>query len=131
MQLNMNDTMRQNITNSDFIFIVATTRLKERADEIIPPDKEPNNLQFELNHIFNTKQDRIIPLIYEGTFNTSIPTKNTFSKNLCYDFSNNDYVTNVKLLIGIAKPKGIISIICDIKDMKMYELYINEILSST
>jgi len=130
MQLNMNNTMQQNIANSDYIFIIATPRLKERADEQTATTA-PNNLQFELNHIFSTKQDHILPIIWEGDFKSSIPTKYTFSQNLCYDFSKNDSFIYYKLLIGATNPKGIIPVIFNIEYMNEYELLINEILPST
>jgi len=125
MQLNMNNTMQQNIANSDYIFIIATPRLKERADE---QTATPNNLQFELNHIFNTKQGHILPLIWEGDFKSSIPTKYLFSQNLCYDFTNINYY---KLLIGAINPKGIIPVIFNIEHMTEYEFSIKEAFSFT
>jgi len=123
----MNDTMRKNIAASDYIFIIATPRLKERAEE-----SGNNNLKFELNHIFTTKQ-HILPLIWEGNFNSSIPiTPNyPFDQYYCYDFSKHDYYTYFKLLIGTTNPKGIIPTILPLDNVNQYKILVNKILGTS
>jgi len=51
MQLNMSETMKTNIEKSDYIFIICTPRLKERAEEQSTNPYKINNLQIELNFI--------------------------------------------------------------------------------
>jgi len=107
MQLNMSETMKTNIEKSDYIFIVCTPRLKERAEESTNPDNI-NNLQIELNHIKNTNKE-IIPLLIEGDLTSSLPSNPINLKNyFAYNFTKASYY---KLLIHYEKPKGIIPVL--------------------
>jgi len=125
MELDMNDTMRNGISASDFIFIILTPRLKQRAE-----DTKPNNLQFELKHIFDNKQNHILPLIFEGDFASSTPKNYKFNENLCYNFSNEDSSNYFKLMVGTKNPKGIIPVIFRLEDNNytQYQMLVKEIL---
>jgi len=103
--------MNENIAKSDYIFIIATPRFKQRAEE-----SKPNNLQFELNHILETKKP-VVPILWDGDFKSSFPSKFGFAGNLCFDFTTKEYFP---LLIGTVNPKGIVPTIFQIQNDSVY-----------
>jgi len=110
----MNSTMEQNIKNRDFIFIIATSRFKQRAEENIVG--KPNNLQFELGHILESNKP-VLPILWDGGFSISFPTNYSFKNNLVYDFTKINYF---KLLVGTVDPKGIIPTLLHIHEDTVY-----------
>jgi len=114
MQLKMSETMKTNIEKSDYIFIVCTPRLKERAEE---QSTNPNNLQFELNHMKNNNK-KIINLLIEGDFTSSLPSNPINLKEyLTYNFTKDYYYD---LLIQYEKPKGIIPVLLNESNNENY-----------
>jgi len=111
MELNLKQTMEENIKKSDFFLVIATPRFKQRAEE-----PSSNNLKFELNLILEAKK-QILPLLWEGDFNTSFPKDYPFKDFLVYDFTKGDYF---RLLLGTTNPKGIVPTILGLQNDIVY-----------
>jgi len=108
MQLNMSETMKTNIEKSDYIFIICTPRLKERAEEQSTNPYKINNLQIELNFIKNNNKE-VIPLLIEGDYTSSLLSKPiNLTEHFVYDFTKHSYYD---LLIHYENPKGIIPVL--------------------
>jgi len=119
MELNLKDTMLNNIDNSDFVFIICTPRYKQRVE-----GDEKSNARYELDTILE-KDKKVIPIIYESTFSESVP--NFLKEFLVIDFTKpEDYIKN---MVGYYSPKGIIPTIFGIKIERPYEKIIDSFFS--
>jgi len=118
MELNMDDTMKFNIIDSDFIFIICTPRYKLRIQNTI------SNARKELDFIL--KKKNIIPIIYEkeDSDNLYSVVPEEINKYITFDFTNpENYFKN---MIGYENPKGIIPVIFRLNNMIVYEAIVTD-----
>jgi len=117
MELNLKDTMLNNINDSDFIIIICTPRYKQRVEE------EKSNARFELDTIL-AKNKKVVSIIYEKSFSESVP--HAIRDFLAIDFTKTeDYIKN---MVGYYNPKGIIPTIFGVKAEQVYEKMIDSFL---
>jgi len=117
MELNMKDTMSNNINNCDFVIIICTPRYKQRVQE------EKSNARYELDLILKEKK-KVIPLIYESDFSESVP--DSIKDFLAIDFTKREHY--YKNLIGFQNPKGIIPIVFGLNSEPTYEQMVHSFL---
>jgi len=142
MSTDLKDKMKQNIAKSDYVFVIATPRLKERVD------LQPlSNARFEYELIFEYEK-QIIPLILESSSNESFPTitpanykkgNNSLSSFLYYNFVVDEKSPNakkekeilyIKNLFLMYNPKGIIPTLFEIPYTEnVYESLVEKLFS--
>jgi hypothetical protein len=114
MSGNMEACMTDNLTTSDYIFLIGTEGFKQRVED------SSTNVHFEYQLALqkgHSNPHALQPLLFTGDFATSFPTEIT--KNLIRDFRDPSHYYN--LVVGLINPVGLIpTLYPQLQDNKEY-----------